>query len=320
MKKGLKYYLCILGSQLMWPRLALRWKKGLLSFNGADSDSPVLVTVDYYLTVHRVIDSIERQNLKCHLLIVDGKGINVWCGSRGGHVDTDAVLNAITECDLDSKVSHRTLILPQLIASAVSKIVLQKNGWKSFFGPVYIDDVGEFIKNDYKKKPEQNLVKFPLHKRLEENIGHLVFETVLFLIMSLVFWLLSYIGGLFVSWYSFWNSNLLFIIIGIYILGTFMAIFDPSMPTSSGLVRGIITGLLALIVWKFYLLIVFSTPLVWLDVTGLTILGLSMFIGFNWGGATPYLGSAQMTRDIIVGLLGLVMLFILGYFIPAGIF
>ncbi|MFX1561557.1 MAG: hypothetical protein ACFFBL_13290, partial [Promethearchaeota archaeon] len=112
MKKGLKYYLCILFSELMWPGLALKWDPGIYSFNEADSESPVLVTVNYYLTVHRVIQSIEQQKLKCHLLVVDSHGINAWCGSRGGHVDTDSVLNVIESSGLESKVSHRRLILP----------------------------------------------------------------------------------------------------------------------------------------------------------------------------------------------------------------
>ena len=99
-----------------------------------------------------------------------------------------------------------------------------------------------------------------------------------------------------------------------------MAIIDPLMPTTSGLVRGIITGVLALIVSKVFLLLAFSTSLVWLDAAGLTILGVSMFVGFNWGGATPYLSESQMMRDIIAGLFGLALLFALGYYFPGGIF
>ncbi len=320
MKKGLKYYLCILGSELMWPRLALRWRQGLYSFNDADSESPVLVTVDYYLTVHRVIDSIEKQGLKCHLLVVNGRGINVWCGSRGGHVTTESVLDALEEFNIESTVSHKRLILPQLIASSVSKLVLSEHGWRAEFGPVEIDDIGEFIANNHEKTIEQNLVTFDLNHRLEENIGHLMFETVLFLMMTAIFWSLSFMGGLFLSWYSYWASNLVFIILGAYILGTFMAVTDPIMPTTSGLVRGIITGVLALVIWKGFLLLIFLIPLVWLNDAGLTILGISMFVGFNWGGATPYLSESQMVRDIIAGLMGLVLLFALGYCFPGGIF
>lgn len=304
----------------MWPKLAMRWKQGFYSFHDADSESPVLVTTDYYLTVHRVIDSIERQGLKCHLLVVNGKGINVWCGSKGGHVNTEAVLNALEEFDVENRVSHKRLILPQLMASSVSKLVLSENGWRPEFGPVQIDDVGDFIKNNHKKTPEQNLVTFDLKHRLEENIGHLVFETVIFLMMTPIFWLLSFLGSITTSWYSYWSTNLLAIFIAIYTFGTFMALVDPYIPTTSGLVRGVITGVLALIIWKLYLLLSFMTPIIWLDSTGLTIFGLALFIGFNWGGATPFLGEDQMIRDIAVGTLGLVILFALGYYIPGGIF
>ena len=320
MKKGLKYYLCIVGSELMFPGLALKWDQGLYSFNEADAESPVLVTVNYYLTVHRVIQSIERQKLRCHLLVVDSHGINAWCGSRGGHVDTDSVLDAIKNTDLESKVSHRRLILPQLVASSVSKSILSSHGWRAEFGPVEIDDAGEFIENDHKKTLEQSLVTFNLNHRLEENIGHLVLETAIFLIMTPIFWLLAMLGGFLATWFSYWLSNLFLIAIGTYILGTFMSLVDPKMPTSSGLVRGFITGLLALLTWKLILLAMYNTPIVWLDASGLTIMGLSMYVGFNWGGATPYLGNDQMIRDILVGIIALAVLFVLGYYFPGGIF
>nr|KXH70039.1 MAG: hypothetical protein AM324_10265 [Candidatus Thorarchaeota archaeon SMTZ1-83] len=327
LKKGWKYYACLLGSHLMWPALAVKSEQGLFSFNDADSNSPVLVTTDYYMTVYRVTEAIERQKLKCHLLVVDGRGINVWCGSRGGSVDTDSVLAAISNSNLGEKVSHHILVLPQLAASSISKSVLAENGWRAVFGPVEIDDVREFIENENRKSREQSIATFTLNRRIEYNLAHLTFETIMFLIMTPIFWALSFLGGPLLSWHDYWMTNLLLLVIGVWILGTFMALADPLMPTSSGYVRGAITGILALVVWKMVLLFIsfFSIAAVvyewaWLDASGLTILGLSLFVGFNWGGSTPQLGEAQMTRDIIAGIGTLVVLFALGIYFPLGIF
>ncbi|MFX1264068.1 MAG: hypothetical protein ACFFH0_01705 [Promethearchaeota archaeon] len=315
----------------MWPRLALRSEQGLFSFNGADSESPILVTTDYYLTSYRVREAIEEGNLRCHLLVVDGRGINVWCGSRGGHVNTDSVLDAIDQTSLAEVVTHRNLILPQLIASSVSKAVLADNGWKATFGPVDIVDVGDFIDNELEKTRESSTVSFDLNTRLECNTAHLVFETVMFLVMTPLFWLLAGLGGLLAAWFGYWWSNLLYIVLGAWVLGTFMAIADPFIPTTSGYVRGLVTGLLALLVLKILPLILLSwLPTIeyflvvpdrgLLDTSGLTVLGLSLFVGFNWGGATPYLGEDQMIRDIIAGLGTLVILFALGVYFPLGVF
>ncbi|MFX0054004.1 MAG: hypothetical protein ACFFAX_11575 [Promethearchaeota archaeon] len=328
MRKGWKYYACLLGSQLMWPALSLKSAQGLLSFNGADQDAPVLVTTDYYMTVFRVTEEIEKQNLRCHLLVVDGHGINVWCGSRGSHVNTDSVLAAIRSTKLESIVSHRNLILPQLAASSVSKAVLSDNGWHAVFGPVEIADVAEFIENENKKSLEQSIVKFGFHKRMECNLAHLIFETTMFLMMTPIFWILGFMGGIFLSWSSYWIPNLLLFIFGAWILGTFMAMVDPKMPTSSGYVRGAITGVIALFVWKIIWLIVaflsdtyltVLTEWAWLDTSGLAIIGLSLFVGFNWGGSTPQLGEDQMIRDIIAGIGSLIVIFFLGFYYPWGI-
>lgn len=311
----------------MWPKLAIKSERGFFSFNGADPESPVLVTTDYYLTSFRVRKAIEQDGLRCHLLVVDGQGINVWCGSRGGHVNTDSVLDAIEQTGLAELVTHRNLILPQLIASSVSKAVLAENGWKATFGPVEISDVGAFIENAFQKTRENSTVDFNLDARLENNIAHIVFETVMFLVMTPLFWLLAGLGGLFAAWFGFWWSNLLYIVLGAWALGTFMAIVDPMMPTTSGYVRGLLTGLLVLIAWKLLQLwlstispLAYVYELTWLDTNGLTILGVSLFVGFNWGGATPYLGEDQMLRDIIAGLGTLVVLFALGFYFPMGVF
>ncbi|MFQ5831263.1 MAG: hypothetical protein ACE5H4_00985 [Candidatus Thorarchaeota archaeon] len=326
MKKGWRYYVCLMGGQLMWPRLALKHRKGLLSFNDAHSESPVLVTTDYYLTSFRVRETIEEQHLSCHLLVVDGHGINVWCGSRGGHVDTQSILDAIEQTGLANKITHRILILPQLIASSVSKSVLAANGWRAVFGPVKISDVGEFIDNDFEKTPEQSRVGFDFRARMENNLAHNVFETTMFLAMTPIFWLLSSFGGPLLSWFNYWWNNLLYIVIGAWVLGTFMAMTDPFMPTTSGYVRGLITGFLSLIIWKTSLLWLSTFSIAattyewaWLDPSGLMILGLALFVGFNWGGATPYLGEDQMIRDILAGLGTIVLLFALGFFFPMGI-
>jgi hypothetical protein len=310
----------------MWPFLAIKHETGLFAFNDADSESPVLVTTNYYLTAYRVIESIEQQGLKCHLLIVDGRGINVWCGSRGGSVNTDSVLSGIRETKLDDVVSHRNLILPQLAASSISKAVLSDYGWRARFGPAEISDVGKFIESGNVKTAEESIPTFKLRRRLEYNMGHMVFETVMFLTMTAIFWLLSFLGGVFLDWNSYWTTNIVLIILGAWILGTFMSIVDPIVPTSSGLIRGLLTGITALAVWKVGLLVhSWITPeeilyvLRWLDVTGVTILGLSLFVGFNWGGSTPQLGEDQMIRDIIVGLASLVLLFGLGFYYPFGI-
>ncbi|MHA1925160.1 MAG: hypothetical protein ACXABV_03925 [Candidatus Thorarchaeota archaeon] len=327
MKKTWKYYACILGSHLMVPALAATSEQGLFAFNGADSSSPVLVTTDYYMTVFRVTEAIEQQSLKCHLLVVDGQGINVWCGSRGDNVNTDSVLDAISSTSLENVVSHRNLVLPQLAASSVSKAVLADNGWKAIFGPAEIEDIGDFINNDYKKSQEQSIVTFDIHRRLEYSIGNLFFETTMFLILTPIFLVLGLLGGVFLSWQSYWMANLLLIIVGAWILGTIMAIADPLMPTSSGYVRGAIIGILALIVWKMSLLFLSTLSIAavpyewaWLDTNGLTILGLSLFVGFNWGGSTPQLGEDQMFRDISAGIGSLVVLFVLGFYFPMGVF
>ena len=146
-------------------RMSYIVEPGLYSIGNPDENSPVLVSANYKLTF-----DILRKNLSgfsCWLLILDTKGINVWCAAGKGTFGTDELVRRIENVKLHEKVAHRNLILPQLGAPGIdSGEVKRRTGFSVAFGPVRSSDIQAFISSGNKASREMRLVGFTFADRL----------------------------------------------------------------------------------------------------------------------------------------------------------
>ena len=138
---------------------------GLYAVGEPDSNSPVLVSANYKLTFDTLRKNLS--GLDCWLLILDTKGINVWCAAGKGTFGTDELINRIEKSELSKYVSHKKLVLPQLGATGVSAHeVKRRSGYNINYGPVRAGDIKEYINAGYKATKEMRTVKFTLWDRL----------------------------------------------------------------------------------------------------------------------------------------------------------
>ena len=71
------------------------------------------------------------------ILVLDTKGINVWCAAGKGTFGTGELVHRIGSVGLAGIVSHRKIIVPQLGAPGVSwPEVLRRSGFTVEYGPV----------------------------------------------------------------------------------------------------------------------------------------------------------------------------------------
>lgn len=138
---------------------------GLYCVGNPDEQSNVLVTANYKMTFDRL--RCELTGMDVWILVLDTKGINVWCAAGKGTFGTDELVNRIALTQLGSIVAHRNLILPQLGASGVkAHEVLKQSGFRVNYGPVRAKDIKEYINNDMKATDEMREVKFTAIDRL----------------------------------------------------------------------------------------------------------------------------------------------------------
>lgn len=137
---------------------------GLYALGKPAKESPVFVSANYTLSFDALRSALRGND--CYILVLDTKGINVWCAAGKGTFGTDEVVRRIEVAGLKDVVSHRTLIVPQLGATGVNaREVRVRSGFKVEFGPVRAADLPEYLKT-HQATEEMRRVRFTLSDRI----------------------------------------------------------------------------------------------------------------------------------------------------------
>lgn len=138
---------------------------GLYALGTPDKDSNVLVTANYKMSFDRLREALQGRDL--WILVLDTKGINVWCAAGKGTFGTENLVQDIKENRLDLVVSHRTLIIPQLGAPGIASHKVKKlSGFNVIYGPIKAADLPEFLDNGMKATEGMRIKTFPAAERI----------------------------------------------------------------------------------------------------------------------------------------------------------
>lgn len=139
---------------------------GIYAVNKPNDGSPVLVTANYKLS----FDLLRRElsGIPAWILVLDTRGINVWCAAGKGSFGTEELIQRIRSTRLPEIVGHRKIVLPQLGAPGVrAHIVKARTGFSVEYGPVNARDLPAYLSNGHKATPEMRRVRFGFRERLE---------------------------------------------------------------------------------------------------------------------------------------------------------
>ena len=239
---------------------------GLRIIGTPDRTAPVIVTANFHLTVRRVEKALADQD--CYLLVVPTKGINAWCASSGGEMNTHSIIAALKTSGIGERVEHRVLILPQFSAPGIDMRLLKKRtGWNGKWGPACAHDLSSFLDNGYTKTPQQCLAQFPLSFRMEMLLSMNVSVWMVFAAIALAIhptWAL-------ITSAIFWGAGL--ILYAAY----------PSLPFESGWLKALMLTIIIIAVFIVVSVHVTGNPwhyVGWMVFTCLAI----MTIGFDLKG------------------------------------
>jgi acetyl-CoA decarbonylase/synthase complex subunit gamma len=138
---------------------------GLYALGSPTDRSPVLVTANYKLS----FDALRRElaGRSAWLLVLDTRGINVWCAAGKGTFGTEELVDRAGRAALSQVVSHGTLVLPQLGAPGVAAPeVRRRTGFRVVYGPVRAADLPAFLDAGLRATPQMRRVGFTLRDRL----------------------------------------------------------------------------------------------------------------------------------------------------------
>ena len=117
---------------------------GLYALGRPDSGSIVLVTANYKLS----FDTLRKEmtDLNAWLLVLDTRGVNVWCAAGKKNFSSEEVISQVKKYRSGKDCFSQRLILPQLSASGVSALTVKKGcGFEVIWGPVRARDIKAFL-------------------------------------------------------------------------------------------------------------------------------------------------------------------------------
>jgi hypothetical protein len=147
-------------------RMDYKVEPGLYAVGSPGPDSPVLASANYKLS----FDVLRRElaGIDAWILVLDTRGINVWCAAGKGTFGTVEMARRIIDSRLAEVVSHRTVIAPQLGAPGVSAHEVKTfSGFRVVFGPVRAADLPAFLAAGNEATPKMRRVEFPMRERLK---------------------------------------------------------------------------------------------------------------------------------------------------------
>jgi 2-polyprenyl-3-methyl-5-hydroxy-6-metoxy-1,4-benzoquinol methylase len=261
---------------------------GLYVVGQPDSNSPVLVTGNFDLTVRRLVQAIDGQ-VDTWVLVVDSAGINVWCAAGGGFLNAEKILGALRISSLDQIVRHRTLVLPQLCANGVDgwRVRAEAN-WEIEWGPVKASDIPEYFNQGKRKTDEMRWVSFPLKDRIEMVTATLGLYGLMIMIPIAIFWRPL-----------FWP-----VLISMLGLAYFYALLLPWIPGKDGLVKSVPLSLIAIAGFILYTLLWDPLPAQRIFNWTIGLIGLSVFTAGELQGMSPLMRGEQAnwTIEAVIGL------------------
>ena len=137
---------------------------GLYALGEPDENAPVLVTANYKMSFDCLRQALPGRN--AWILVLDTKGINVWCAAGKGTFGTNELVYRIEAGGLKKVVRHRKIVLPQLGAPGVAAHQVKKlSGFKVHYGPVRARDIPAYLDNGLRASREMRIVTFPLTDR-----------------------------------------------------------------------------------------------------------------------------------------------------------
>jgi hypothetical protein len=281
-----------------WDHFLARWgikrnqhlvEAGLYALDNPTADSPVFVTANYTLSFNALRSAL--RGIDGYIMVLDTRGINVWCAAGKGTFGTDELVNRIELTGLHNVVNHRMLILPQLGATGVAAHeVRRRSGFKVEYGPVRATDLPEYLKN-HRATPEMRRVRFNLVDRLVLIPVELVHVLLPMVIAAAV---LFFIGGLVAS-----GAAVAAILAGVVLF----PILLPWLPTSDFSVKGLILGGLVALPFALRILLGNADPVWWSRAVWALMFLLAMppvtaYLALNFTGSTPFTSKSGVRREI----------------------
>jgi len=275
-------------ARLGWHRSEHRVEPGLYRLGDPNAGSPVFASANYSLSFDALRSSLA--GIDAWILVLDTKGINVWCAAGKGTFGTDELVRRIGASDLASLVSHRKIIVPQLGAPGISwQEVARRTKFIVEYGPVRAEDLPEYLKT-HTATPAMRRVEFTLRDRLVLTPVEFRHAALFTFAAALILWFSAGPLAALAAVSAVLGGTILF------------PLLLPILPTQDFSTKGMILGVIVSLPFVY----IFGTDPglpVWAAVLSaaaalLLITAVVSYLALNFTGCTPFTSRTGVKKEI----------------------
>jgi hypothetical protein len=284
-----------LNSKDYWGAAKVRWgfgrnnyrvTPGLYKAGKPTAESDVFISANYKLSFDTLRKNLD--SLNAWILVIDTKGINVWCAAGKGTFGTNNLVRSIQNASLEHLVKHRNIIVPQLGATGIAPHqVRELTGFRVIYGPIHAKDIKPFIQAGYKASPSMRKIGFPFMERAKLiPMDFMYGKYKLLMVLSLLFFLsgLDKTGFLFAKMLETCFSPLINIG-GAYFAGIVVApLFLPWVPFRAFALKGAFWGVICTLILTMLLCVSFMETIA----LGFMNISVASFMTMNFTGSSTY--------------------------------
>ena len=273
-----------------------RVNPGLYKIGKPGSQSDVFVSANYKLSFDALRKNLGQ--LGAWILVIDTKGVNVWCAAGKGTFATDNLVKSIKSSSLEDMVKHRTIIVPQLGATGVAAhLVKEQTGFKVVYGPVRAEDIKAFINAGYKASAEMRRVNFSLIDRAKLIPVDLMQGKIKLLIAALALFILSGLDKQGLLFDKMFHQGFIPVInlAGAYFAGVVIApLLLPYVPFRAFAAKGAFWGIVITLAFKYF----YPASLLQTIAFGLMNISVASFMMMNFTGSSTYTSLSGVKKEM----------------------
>jgi len=279
-------------------RSIFRITPGIYAVGFPCKTSPLLVSANYKFSFDCLRSALK--GVDAWVLVIDTKGINVWCAAGKGTFGTEEIVRRCKQHQPEQLVSHRTIILPQLAAPGVAGYkVEQETGFKVIYGPIKAADLKQFLAADMKATEQMRKVNFTFWDRIVLTPVEISGLSKYTLYFCFALFLLSGIGADVFSFSAAWHRGIAAIgatLTGVISGCVLTPAFLPWLPARSFAAKGAMLGIVPATILA---LGPYKTDSIGAIVAlFLLIASISSFTAMNFTGSTTYTSQSGVEKEM----------------------
>jgi len=271
---------------------------GLYAVGQPDGDSPLLVSANYKLSFDCLRSVLAGDS--AWILVIDTRGINVWCAAGKGTFGTDEIIRSCRQAQLTELLNHRDLIVPQLGAPGVAAFKVKRDtGFKVIYGPVRAADLKTFFAAGMQATAAMRQVTFTSWERLILTPVEVMTLRIKLVIAALALFVLGGVGPEVFSLSAAWHRGLAAtcaVLAGVVTGSVLTPVLLPWIPGRAFAVKGALLGLIAttfLILGPYREVGISGWICLWL-----MVMAVASHTAMNFTGSTTFTSPSGVAREM----------------------